>query len=303
MIDADPVGMIADIHRASVVDGPGVRTTVFLKGCPLSCIWCHNPETQSQQQQLGYNPSLCIGCGACVDVCPVSALHVENGKAVLNRDRCMQCMACTEVCPTEALFAYGRDVRVSEVLAEVTKDRAYYEQSGGGVTISGGEPMMQPDFTIALLSGCHQEGIHTCLDTAGIAAITDYERSLSCVDLYLFDYKVTAPQEHLKLTGVKRESVLHSLYFLLDAGSAIRLRCPLIPALNDTDEHFQEIARLSCLPGIEGVDLMPWHTMGMAKYQNLGRMMSEALPDKNADESYRSECRAKIIAAGAKNIR
>jgi glycyl-radical enzyme activating protein len=296
-------GIITDIHRTSVVDGPGIRTTVFLKGCPLSCIWCHNPETIRPEPQLGFKSSRCIGCGECIAACPQSALSMQDDKATVNWQRCINCLACVDICPSEALFTYGRKVSVEDIMRDIIKDRIYYTESGGGVTISGGEPMRQPAFTIALLAACKREGIHTCLDTCGIGSLSDFKKTLPLVDLYLFDYKASDPQLHKTLTGGSLQAVLRTLHLLLDANAQIRLRCPLIPGVNDDDAHIREIARLSHdYQTLEGVELLPWHTMGMAKYATLGSRVSKRLPESNTHEERKDHYRNLLAEAGATKV-
>jgi pyruvate formate lyase activating enzyme len=304
MSDGSVVGIITDIHRSSIVDGPGIRTTVFLKGCPLSCIWCHNPETQKPFVELGYQAAKCIGCGACIDVCPQKALQMKDGKVLVDRDLCNNGMQCVEVCPVNALFSYGRKVSVEEVVKEVLKDRIYYDESGGGVTISGGEPMMQPCLTIGLLAACKEKGLHTCLDTSGVGKDDDFLRTLPLVDLYLFDYKASVADTYRLLTGAHMHDVLHVFSMLYDAGKSIRLRCPLIPGVNDSDDHLAAIARISnAYPNLEGVDILGWHAMGTEKYAMLGRCMHTSLPTETVSEPQKECYRAKCKAFGVQKFR
>lgn len=308
MSDDLHTGIITDIHRSSIVDGPGIRTTVFLKGCPLSCIWCHNPETQHPSIELGYQSTKCIGCGACVDVCPRDALDVVGGKMRVDRDLCDNCMQCVDVCPVEALFSYGRQVSVDEVMREVLKDRIYYNESGGGVTISGGEPMMQPDFTVRLLSACKEQGVHTCLDTSGVGRTSDFENTLPFVDLYLFDYKASDADTYRSLTGAHMHDVLHVFTMLYEAEKSIRLRCPLIPGVNDTDDHLAGIASLTKqYPKLDGIDILAWHAMGAEKYATLGRCMHTCLPAETISgtqkEKYRSKLQARLSPELARKVR
>jgi len=187
-------------------------------------------------------------------------------------------------------------------MREVLKDRPYYETSGGGVTVSGGEPMLQADFALALLAACRHAGVHTCLDTAGVGSMADFTRSLEWVDLYLFDYKATDPELHQRLTGVALDAIRRTLDLLLEAGARVLLRCPLIPGINDSDGHLQAIARMSRRPGIEGVDLLPWHSMGQAKYGFLGRRMSCALPQANTSDTQKAHYREVIMKEGGRGV-
>ncbi|HHT73020.1 MAG TPA: glycyl-radical enzyme activating protein [Firmicutes bacterium] len=226
-------GMIFDIQRASFHDGPGIRTTVFLKGCPLRCQWCHNPESWSFEQEVFYN-------------------HDGTTQVV------------------------GKHYTVDEVMAEVVADRAYYESSGGGVTLSGGEPMAQFPFSLALLKECKAQGIHTCMETCGHAPTDRYKAILPHVDLFLFDYKATGP-DHKRYTGVGQELILANLEVLYEAGAEIILRCPLIPGINDSQEHFQAIAQLEKkYPRLRGIEIMVYHNLGNDKAKRLRR--DPALP-------------------------
>ncbi|MDT8391267.1 MAG: glycyl-radical enzyme activating protein [Lentisphaeria bacterium] len=297
-------GMITDIHRASVVDGPGLRTTVFLKGCPLSCVWCHNPETQAPDIDLALNREKCVGCGDCVAVCPHDALRLEEGRITLDRGRCATCLACAAVCPTGALFSYGRAVTVDEILREALKDRLYYQETGGGITVSGGEPMFQGQFTIALLKACKQAGLHTCLDTAGIGAEDAFRDTLPWTDLYLFDYKSSDPDAHQRLTGAPLSAVLKTFDLLIEHNARIRLRCPLIPGVNDDAGHLRRIADISrSYPALDGVDLLCWHTMGRGKHAFLGRPVSNALPAENTDERTKAFYRQCMEQGRARGVR
>jgi len=199
-------GRIFDIGRFYVDDGPGIRTVVFLKGCYLRCLWCENPESQNPAPSLSWLPAKCIGCGDCVEICPESALAMtagENGKQIasLNRAKCTACGKCAEVCEPKALEMVGRDVTVDEVLSVVLRDRKYYDESGGGMTVSGGGPLFQPKFTEALVKGAKKHGLHCCIETAGFAPWSDLQPLAELVDLFLYDWKETNPELHKKFTG------------------------------------------------------------------------------------------------------
>jgi pyruvate formate lyase activating enzyme len=271
-------GMIFDIQRASMHDGPGIRTAVFLKGCPLRCLWCHNPESQSRKLDISFRPEACSTCGSCVNTCQRGAHKIVEAVHVYDRTLCDQCGECTDTCLYEALKLAGQVVTVERVMETVRRDRLFYEQSGGGLTITGGEPMLQPEFTLGLLQAARAEGFHTCLDTSGWASQHAFEQVLPFVDLFLFDYKATDPVAHKTLTGVSNELILANLDFLARQSASIRLRCPLIPGVNDTPEHLKGIAALHRrYPGLEGIDLMPYHNVGNSKYERYG--LENPLPD------------------------
>jgi glycyl-radical enzyme activating protein len=277
-------GMVFDIQRSSLHDGPGIRTAVFLKGCPLSCIWCHNPESRSRKKEISFRPETCAACGECVVTCKHSAHQIVDGIHIFNRTLCDQCGDCVETCLYEALKLAGREMSVDEVMTVVRRDKPFYEQSGGGLTITGGEPMLQPEFTRELLQAAKVEGLHTCLDTCGWASKQAYEQVLPFVDLFLYDIKATKPETHKRLTGVSNELILTNLDHIMQQGARVRLRCPLVPGINDTPDHLAGIAALSKrYPDLEGIDLMAYHNVGNAKYDRYG--IENPLPDlKTAEE-------------------
>lgn len=252
--------MIFDIERNSYVDGPGIRTTVFLKGCPLSCVWCHNPESQSFEKQIMFYKSKCIGCGKCREVCP------NNLKS------CDFCGRCELYCPADARKICGKEYTIDEVLKEIVKDKPFYENSGGGVTLSGGEPLAQYDFSLELLKKAKENGIHTAIETCGYAEKSKILEIAKYVDLFLFDCKETDQELHKKYTGVDNKIILDNLKALSDAGSKIILRCPIIPGFNDRAEHFKGISEIAGkLSGIEHIEVEPFHPHGESKYSALGR--------------------------------
>jgi pyruvate formate lyase activating enzyme len=296
-------GIITDIHRTSVVDGPGIRTTVFLKGCPLKCLWCHNPETQRHRTQLAFDPEKCSGCGDCVSVCPKAAISIHHEKALVDRANCNDCGECTPVCPSAALFIYGKVVTVDDVMEEVRRDRAYYDATGGGVTLSGGEPMAQPGFALALLRECRQAGIHTALDTTGFMPRSFCESTLEFTSLYLFDYKATGEELHRKLTGVSLQPILETLEFLISNGADVLLRCPLIPGINDQLEHLTAICELEQrYPTLKGIDLLPWHTMGNSKYGRIGKSPAPELPSENVRKETKSRYLEFFASHGSRKV-
>jgi len=264
-------GRVFDIQRFSIHDGPGIRTTVFMKGCPLCCPWCHNPEGIKGRSELSFTPGRCIGCGECVRVCPAEAHRLIDGKHVLDRSRCRACGRCAETCCAAALEFVGRDVTVGEVLADVLRDRAFYETSGGGMTLSGGEPAGQIDFSVALLEAAKAEGLHCVVETSGECEYAQLARMSPHVDLYLYDWKESDPSRHEELTGVSNRRIEANLRRLHADGARIRLRCPIIPGLNDRPEHFAGIAALVReLDGLDGVEIVPYHRLGIGKMERFG---------------------------------
>jgi pyruvate formate lyase activating enzyme len=272
-------GMIFDIQRFSIHDGPGIRTTVFLKGCPLACLWCGNPESISPEPLLSYRPEHCIACGACYDVCPEEALSPDaGGRPVLSRDRCTGCGHCPPVCDPKALEIVGRRATVREVLDVVLRDRDYYEASGGGVTLSGGEPLWQPDFAAALLREAKTQGLHCAVETSGYALWGAVRELVSLVDLWLYDFKESDPRRHEQFVGKSNELILANLRRLHDGGARITLRCPMIPQHNARREHLDGIVALAGeLPELEGVELLPYYDLWRAKLDRLG--LTARLPD------------------------
>lgn len=248
-------GTVFNIQRFCVNDGPGIRTTVFLKGCPLSCVWCHNPESQRFEPEILFYKDKCTGCGRC--------------KCVTAADRDFVCFnGAKEIC--------GKTVSANEVTAEVLKDKPFYKNSGGGVTLSGGEPLAQYDFSLELLKKAKENGIHTAIETCGYAEKSKILEIAKYVDLFLFDCKETDPELHKKYTGVDNKIILENLKALSDAGSKIILRCPIIPGFNDRAEHFKGISETAeKFIGIEHIEIEPFHPLGESKYSALGREVAD----------------------------
>jgi pyruvate formate lyase activating enzyme len=264
-------GLVFDIQRTALHDGPGVRTTVFLKGCPLRCAWCHNPESWKGVPELSFERQACADCLACVAACPNGAQQERDVRHVLARERCRACGTCVEACDHAALSLVGRDMGVEEVMAVVGRDRAFYQRSGGGLTVSGGEPLFQAAFTRALLEAAKALGLHTCLDTCGHGNWGDLEGMLPVTDLVLFDYKVTGTARHEAMTGVDGGTIHANLGRLLASGARVALRVPLVPGVNDTDDHLDAIAALGACGALAGVEIMPYHALGRDKRRRLGR--------------------------------
>jgi pyruvate formate lyase activating enzyme len=265
-------GLIFDIQRTSLHDGPGIRTTVFFKGCPLECVWCHNPESQSYQPQVSFNLEKCIHCLSCVEVCEQGAHQAQDGKHSMVHALCIACGTCLPYCTHDALKMIGEEWTVEQVMAEVERDLDYYKNSGGGITLSGGEPMGQFDFALALFQASRAAGIHTCLETSGFAPQYRYREILPLTDIFLFDYKATEPDTHTRLVGVPNDLIRANLDFLYSQGAAIILRCPLIPGVNDSSGHLKRIANLiEEYPNLTGIELMAYHDLGRGKNLRLGQ--------------------------------
>jgi pyruvate formate lyase activating enzyme len=263
-------GAIFDIKKYSINDGPGIRTTVFFSGCPLSCWWCHNPESQSLKSEFLYRQNRCLLCGACAETCPEGAIHL-NGSAITDREKCVRCQTCVSVCYSGARQFSGREVTVDEVMAQVKREIPFYDESGGGVTFSGGEPLMQPTFLTELLTACREQEIHTTVDTSGFASWNVFEQIRGKVDLFLYDLKHMDSVRHREVTGVPNEVVLENLRKLAERGHKILVRIPLIPGINDDEENLAASGRfLASLPNLQGVELMGYHDIAQAKYEALG---------------------------------
>lgn len=280
-------GMIFDIQRFSLHDGPGIRTTVFLKGCPLHCLWCHNPESQDFLPEMAFNAASCINCGACVEVCPEGCHAVPAGVHRFDRARCTRCGLCADASCTGALERIGRTASVEEVMNDVLRDKPFYASSGGGMTLSGGEPLAQPEFCAALLRAAKREGLHTCVETSGAVPFSTFTDIMPFVDLFLYDIKETDPASLAQATGAKMDEVLGNLERLDDAGASIILRLPIIPGLNDREDHFLTLAHLAeKLRGIRGIDLLPYHPLGTGKLARIGKpdsFVSEAPSDATVE--------------------
>jgi pyruvate formate lyase activating enzyme len=266
-------GLVFDIKKFSIHDGPGIRTTVFFKGCPLSCWWCHNPEGQSPQPELVLRESRCIGCGACLEVCDQGAISWDGDVVSTDREKCVLSGACVEVCYAEAREMVGQEMTVAEVMAEIGRDIAFYDQSGGGVTFSGGEPLLQRDFLLALLRACKEEEIHTAVDTCGFATWETLDSIRKHVDLFLYDLKLMDDAKHRKFTGVSNELILKNLQRLSAQGHDIFLRVPIIPGINDDAENIRQIGTFAAaLPHLKRVDILPYHRAAAEKYNRLNKI-------------------------------
>ena len=263
------VGTCFDIQRFSIHDGPGIRTTVFLKGCLLACPWCHNPESQAQPAEVRIVESRCIHCGSCGPACPEG---LAGGPFVPDGTLCLRCGACAEACPTGARQLIGRPYRVEEVLDTVERDRPFYEESGGGVTFSGGEPLLQARFLLACLEAARQRGLHTAVDTSGFASEATIVEVAALTDLFLYDLKILDPRRHVELTGVPLAPILRNLRTLDEAGARIWLRVPVVPGYTDGPANIEALGTfVAQLRHTRRLHLLPFHRLGGDKYARLGR--------------------------------
>jgi pyruvate formate lyase activating enzyme len=295
------MGMVFDIQRSSFHDGPGIRTTVFFKGCSLSCVWCHNPESQSGGPELGFFAEKCNCCGSCAAVCPRNVHHVTGTAHSHNLDRkaCTACGSCIKACPQEALKLYGFESRAEEIMEEVLKDRPYYEHTGGGLTISGGEPFYQSDFLVEVLILAKKEGIHCVIETSGFTSEITIRRAIPLTDLFLYDYKAP-PSLYKTFTGMDAEIVLSNLALLMDQGAKVHLRCPIIPGCNDTALHFAGIRELEQrYPDLAGIEILPYHALGRGKAAAINKSLKDF--GNSADEEQKSKWKIMLREAGCSN--
>ncbi|MBA4383391.1 MAG: glycyl-radical enzyme activating protein [Anaerolinea sp.] len=263
-------GMIFDIKKYSINDGPGIRTTVFFQGCPLACQWCHNPESQPHTSVLMYRLNRCVLCGECIGVCKHQSITI-NSKVETDRSTCEVCGACVLACYNGAREVSSYQASVDQVMSEVLRDIPFYEGSGGGVTFSGGEPLLQHRFLLELLRACRECDLHTVVDTSGYAAWDTLNSIRGVVDLFLFDLKMMDEEHHIQYTGVSNRLILSNLKQLAEAGSSIYIRIPLIPGINDDEANLRESGEfIRALPNITGVELMGYHDLAAAKYDALG---------------------------------
>ena len=266
-------GLIFDVQRFSLHDGPGLRTLIFFKGCPLKCRWCSNPESHSGHQEIMFDARKCRACGECATACQSGALTRDSeGHVVYRRELCILCGHCVEACPQQARRLVGRRVAIDELLAEIERDAPFFRRSGGGVTLGGGEPLRQAAFAQGLLKACRDRGIHTALETSGHAAWPVVLRTSRLVDLIFFDIKHIDPTQHEHLTGLDNRAILSNLERLCQVHTNILVRYPLVPGCNDGEGDILAMARyVKSLERLSEVEIIPYHRYGEVKYDMLGR--------------------------------
>jgi pyruvate formate lyase activating enzyme len=268
--ELETIGLVFDIKKYAIHDGPGIRTTVFFKGCPLQCLWCHNPESWQNQAELGFRESRCVGCGQCAEACPREAISLVENRPVTDAQKCILCGRCVDICLAGARQIIGLKMTVSQVIAEVERDVIFYDQSGGGVTFSGGEPLMQPDFLLALLNRCRALNIHTAVDTSCYAEPEIAESAAERADLFLCDLKHMNNEMHERFTGVGNNLILENIRRVSQAGKKIIIRIPVIPGFNDDAANIEATGKFTAsLPGVGRIDILPFNRGGLEKSARL----------------------------------
>lgn len=271
--DAMEKGVIFNVQKYSVHDGPGIRTIVFLKGCPLHCRWCSNPESQKAAPDIAWNDTLCIGCQSCVRTCPQHALSIDAHGIHKNHDLCIGCTSCVRACPAGAMFIYGAESRVKDVLDDVEKDSLFYGRSGGGITLSGGEPLFQPKFALALLREARERHIHRAMESCAFCSEDIFLAAAEQLNYLLVDVKCLDEEKHRHFTGQSNERILSNIRAVRQAFPSLKLhlRTPVIPGVNDTENDIAAIAAFARNIGAYAYELLPYHKMGESKYRFLGR--------------------------------
>lgn len=296
-------GIVFDIQKSALHDGPGIRTVIFLKGCPFRCVWCCNPESISPDPQLGFDESRCDQCLNCIDSCPTGALNEEQGKFIATVSLCNACRNCISECPQSALKIYGYETDSDTLLAEVMKDVDYYCNSGGGLTLSGGDAMFQFEFACEILTKAKELGLNTCLESEGFVNANKFLKIIPLVDYFYFDYKITNPVDHLRYTGVSNKLVLQNLELLNEHQAHITLRCVIVPDINNNDEHFGAIAALSeKYTSIKSVEVLAYHAYGSGKYRQIGKEMVK-ICSKSVTPEIASKWVNRIREFGGRNVR
>ncbi len=262
-------GLIFNIQRFSLHDGPGIRTTIFFKGCPLNCLWCQNPEGLKNQKELFRYDNKCIGCKACIKICPEMAIKIEDRGLAIDRNRCRICLTCAENCPTGALEAVGKEVTLKELTDEVLKDRILFEESGGGATLSGGEPLIQDKFVVNFLEALKSRNINTAVETSGYVSSKIIDQAAPWIDLFIYDLKIIDSKQSSYYTGFSCSAVLKNLKHLVKKGCRLAIRMPLIPGITDHHDNIARVANILRENGIKTLELIPYHNMAAGKYKGL----------------------------------
>jgi len=295
------LGTIFDIQRFALNDGPGIRTIVFFKGCPLRCIWCHNPESYDISPQLSYVKNKCQGCKLCVQACVHSVHTFENGEHKVDNKSCKLCGECISLCCHYAVSIFGESLTAEQLAEKILIDRPYYGQEGG-VTFSGGEPMKQFPFVLQLAKKLKTENIHICMETSGFAAVDHFMEIAPFIDLFLFDYKATSDNDHKRFTGVSKEKISCAFESLYEAGCKIILRCPLIPGTNDSQQHLEGIAQMyKRFPELLGLEIMPYHNLGVSKAEQIGH--SSNFERKTSNTEQKNAWIEKLNKLGCLNVK
>lgn len=264
-------GVIFNIQRYSIHDGPGIRTTIFLKGCQLHCFWCQNPESQKRRPEILFSKELCTLCGRCVSACPTGASFLSEDHSAIDREKCDGCGECVKICPSNARALRGEIWTVGDILKTVMRDKKFYENSGGGITLSGGDPLYQPEFALAILQSCKEAGLHTVIETCGCTSWPTMEKLLHYIDLVFYDIKCIEPAKHKKATGKSNEQILENIKKVAKL-KPLRVRVPMIPGFNDTPEDVRAIVKFVKKEiGPLEIDLLPYNNLGESKYERLDR--------------------------------
>ncbi|MBE6761255.1 MAG: glycyl-radical enzyme activating protein [Ruminococcaceae bacterium] len=275
------MGIIVSVKRFEIHDGDGVRTTLFLKGCPLNCRWCHNPESICALPTLFYNPQKCINCGECSNICDCHT--TQNSLHNFKRENCISCGKCADACLGDALVLYGKEFSADEILPKLLEDKPFFEESGGGITISGGEPLIQSEFCTELLKKLKEQGVNTAVDTCGFVKREDIDRVLPFTDTFLYDIKAINPEVHKKCTGVTNEIILENLKYIDSLNKQIEIRIPFIPTMNSGE--MRAIAEfLSNLKSVKKIKILPYHPFGASKYEFMGKKYALNIPIPSDNE-------------------
>ncbi|SCJ36585.1 4-hydroxyphenylacetate decarboxylase activating enzyme [uncultured Eubacterium sp.] len=294
-------GTIFNIQKMSIHDGPGIRTTVFFKGCPLNCLWCSNPESQKVEKEVACFQSRCVTCGYCAEVCPKGLIEAQPPFEITNREECDLCEICVKECCTNAKKVVGEDYTVDELLKEIMKDKSFYDSSGGGVTFSGGEPLMQSAFLKEILAACRENGVHTAIETTGMTDTDSLIETAALLDLIFYDVKHMDDETHRDITGVSNERIIANLAVLAKAHDNIVVRIPVIPGINDSTENLRKTADYAASLNIPSIELLPYHNLGEVKYGQLGREYALADTQKPSEEQMNALADEMRNAVGDRN--